>query len=121
MQGIRVFIVVFTTLMPVAMLADSPPANPVHGQVFVSGSNAWRAWDETVEKWVSPDEFWQNYADSKGGLTWGRSTDYPPYKEVKQHDTLMIELESGTCLMEFFHSRWRRANDVRRWHDRFTE
>ena len=33
----------------------------------------------------------------------------------------MVEVKSGLCLMEFFHTRWRRANDVRRWDDRFNE
>ncbi|MDX1406343.1 MAG: hypothetical protein R3192_17540, partial [Woeseiaceae bacterium] len=56
-----------------------------------------------------------------GGLTWGRRTDYPPYDQVDELDTMIIELESGPCLMEFFHTRWRRANDVRRWDAAFNE
>ena len=64
---------------------------------------------------VETEAFWLDYAASKGGLTWGRSTSYPEYAQVKEGDTLMIELAQGPCLMEFFHSRWRRANDVRRW------
>lgn len=61
--------------------------------------------------------FWQAYAESNGGLTWGASTAYPKYEEVKEGDTLLIKVEQGPCLMEFYHSRWRRANDVRRWAD----
>ncbi len=34
---------------------------------------------------------------------------------------MIIEVESGPCLMEFFHTRWRRANDVRRWVAAFNE
>lgn len=63
------------------------------------------------------ESFWLSYAESKGGLTWGRTSEYPDYDKVKEGDTLMVELKQGPCLMEFFHSRWRRANDVRRWDD----
>lgn len=63
------------------------------------------------------EKFWRNYALSKGGLTWGESTTYPEYNKVEEGDTLLIQLKQGPCLMEFFHSRWRRANDVRRWDD----
>ena len=59
--------------------------------------------------------FWAKYAASKGGLTWGKTDTYPPYEQVKEGDTLLIQLEQGDCLMEFYHSRWRRANDVWRW------
>jgi len=61
------------------------------------------------------EQFWQNYADSKGGITWGKSSTYPDYSQVQEGDTFWVELEQGPCLMEFFHSRWRIANDVRRW------
>lgn len=64
---------------------------------------------------VDTEAFWLSYAESKGGLTWGRGTEYPEYEKVKEGDTLLIEVKQGPCLMEFFHSRWRRANDVRRW------
>ncbi|WP_395373870.1 hypothetical protein [Marinicella sp. W31] len=64
---------------------------------------------------VDVETFWANYAASKGGLTWGKSKTYPEYEKVKEGDTFMVLLEQGPCLMEFFHNRWRRANDVRRW------
>lgn len=67
------------------------------------------------------DAFWMQYANSKGGLTWGKSTEYPEYEKVKEGDTLLIEVAQGPCLMEFFHSRWRRANDVRRWDESVNE
>lgn len=70
-------------------------------------------WNEDV----GVDKFWSDYATSKGGLTWGESTSYPEYEKVKEGDTLLIQLKQGPCLMEFFHSRWRRANDVKRWDD----
>ncbi|WP_206064560.1 hypothetical protein [Neptunomonas sp. XY-337] len=59
--------------------------------------------------------FWEAYTASKGGITWGRSDQYPEYSHVKEGDTFLVEVKQGVCLMEFFHSRWRRANDVRRW------
>jgi hypothetical protein len=69
------------------------------------------------KKGMNIDSFWLMYADSKGGLTWGKSAAYPEYKKVKEGDTILIQVTKGLCLMEFFHGRWRRANDVRRWHD----
>jgi hypothetical protein len=62
-----------------------------------------------------------NYAKSKGGLSWGKSTVYPEYEKVKEGDTILIQLSQGYCLMEFFHSRWRRANDVKYWHNSLHE
>ncbi|MEM7020091.1 MAG: hypothetical protein AAF512_22465, partial [Pseudomonadota bacterium] len=51
---------------------------------------------------------------------WGQGTEYPSYKDVSEFDTFIVELDSGACLMEFFHSRWRRAQDVRRWDEKFN-
>jgi hypothetical protein len=61
--------------------------------------------------------FWQQYTDSKGGITWPQSATYPDYEKVSEGDTFLVQLKQGPCLMEFFHSRWRRANEVRRWDD----
>ncbi|MFK8068834.1 MAG: hypothetical protein AB8D52_11355 [Gammaproteobacteria bacterium] len=69
----------------------------------------------TWEPGINVELFWMNYANSKGGLTWGKSASYPKYKKVKEGDSFIIQLKEGPCLMEFFHARWRRANDVRRW------
>lgn len=66
---------------------------------------------------VAVETLWENYTKAKGGLTWAKSASYPDYSRVNEGDTFMAELKQGPCLMEFFHSRWRRANDVRRWHD----
>jgi len=79
-----------------------------------------QAWDLEQKRWLSPEGFWKAFALRKGGLTWGESRDYPDYAEVKEHDTLLLELDSGKCLMEFFHGRWRRANDVWRWDNAFN-
>lgn len=80
-----------------------------------------QAWDAELQSWVTPEQFWLNYANSRGGLSWGSGKEYPPYAEVEEHDTFIVVLSSGSCLMEFFHSRWRRANDVQRWDDAFNE
>ncbi len=70
---------------------------------------------------LDTEKFWRDYAKSKGGLTWGQSSQYPEYAKVKEGDTFMVEVAQGICLMEFFHNRWRRANDVRRWDDSINE
>lgn len=67
------------------------------------------------------EAFWKEYAKSKGGLTWGESSTYPEYDRVKEGDTILIHVAQGPCLMEFFHSRWRRANDVWRWSEAVNE
>ena len=90
-----------------------------NGQVILVDGQS-RAWQASSQQWISLDSFWQNWADSRGSITWGRSKDYPAYEQVKEQDTILIELENGTCMMEFWHSRWRRANDVRRWDDAFN-
>lgn len=79
------------------------------------------AWSEKDNKWLDLEAFWRSYAEQNGGLTWGQSKNYPPYNDVKEYDLFMVEVESGLCLMEFYHTRWRRANDVRRWDDKFNE
>ena len=78
-------------------------------------------WDSDKSAWNDVDSFWISYAESKGGLTWGKSNTHPKYVDVKEFNTLLIELAEGPCLMEFFHARWRRANDVRRWDDAINE
>lgn len=67
------------------------------------------------------ETFWLEYANSKGGLTWGKTSEYPEYEKVTEGDTMIIEVAQGPCLMEFFHERWRRANDVRRWDESMNE
>lgn len=105
-------------LLLVAGLAHAQ--QPSNGQV--SEKNGKRlAWDEASASWVTLDQFWQNYAASKGGLTWGHGSEYPEYEKVSEFDTFLVKVPQGDCLMEFFHSRWRRANDVRRWDPFFNQ
>lgn len=91
-----------------------------HGEMKGQGQNA-RIWDQTLMQWLDVESFWLNYASSKGGLTWGRGSEYPEYSQVKEFDTFLVEVDQGSCLMEFFHRRWRRANDVRRWNDQLNQ
>lgn len=71
--------------------------------------------NKPVQPEVDVENIWMDYANSKGGITWGMSKEYPEYEKVKEGDTILIQVKQGSCLMEFFHNRWRRANDVRRW------
>lgn len=89
-----------------------------HGSFKADGSAL--VWNNDNKSWITPDKFWQNFTANRGGLTWQQSRHYPAYNQVKEHDTFLVEIDSGVCLMEFFHSRWRRANDVQRWDDKFN-
>lgn len=110
---------IFSTLFLWA-LADAQSEVPTDGQWRDSSAGEPMAWDALASEWVNPESFWLRYAERHGGLTWGRRTDYPPYAAVSELDTMIIELDSGPCMMQFFHTRWRRANDVRRWDDAFN-
>lgn len=92
-----------------------------HGQVQRSADQPWMVWDESSAGWTDVESFWQRFAEAHSGRYWGRSDSYPAYSQVNETDTLLIELEQGPCLMEFWHSRWRRANDVRRWDEAFND
>ena len=100
--------------------AYDQPAEPRNGQVYES-HGAVQAWDENAGEWVTPEAFWLSYAERNNGKFWGRTATYPPYDDVSEFDTILIELEHGVCLMEFFHTRWRRAQDVRRWDTAFND
>jgi hypothetical protein len=93
-------------------------ATEQHG-AFKADSSV-QVWNSEKSTWVTPEQFWQDFTTSKGGLTWSKNRDYPVYSDVNEHDTFLVELDSGVCLMEFFHGRWRRANDVQRWDDKFN-
>ena len=107
-------------LLPPVAIASDPPGTR-DGEIRPTGGGGFLAWDAEGQAWLLPEAFWESYASRSGGVTWGRRTDYPEYGQVKEHDTLIIELDGETCLMEFFHRRWRRANDVHRWDAAFNE
>ena len=108
-------------LLLAAVIAFLPVLTQAQSNGQVRDGQPPRAWSAAANAWVSLEQFWLDYAASRGGLTWGRGAAYPPYREVNEHDTFLVELDSGPCLMEFFHSRWRRANDVRRWDPAFND
>ncbi len=95
--------------------------NTTQGSVQKHADRAWQAWDQETHVWMDLEAFWVRHAERNGGLTWGRGEAYPPYAKVKEFDTFLVELNQGPCLMQFFHGRWRRANDVQRWDDAFNE
>ncbi len=86
-----------------------------HGETRANAEHELMVWDDGLSRWVSPEIFWQRFAAQRDSRWLGRRPDYPPYREARERDLLMIELPQGVCLMEFWHRRWRRAQDVRRW------
>lgn len=91
------------------------------GQIRRAEKDRLEAWDEVQKQWVGIELFWRRFSERRGGLTWGSRTEYPRYSKVRELDTMIINLPKGPCMMEFFHGRWRRANNVRRWSEEFDE
>lgn len=121
MSSMHKFPYVFLLLFFCAIAsAQQYPVGPSDGQIHALKDGSLEAWDAVGEQWLDPVSFWLAYAGRRGGLTWGRGQDYPTYADVSEFDTFMIEVDSGPCLMQFFHTRWRRAQDVRRWDERFN-
>ena len=114
-QVLVVFLCVFSLAQLV--LADEMPVN---GKLRC-GDEQCEVWADEAGSWLSPESFWRRYAAANEGTFWGETPDYPPYEKVSEHDTLLVDTGRGLCLMEFFHERWRRANDVRRWGPGFGE
>ena len=90
-----------------------------HGEVQQT-ENGVKSWHEGQQQWLSIEAFWQDYANNKTSKSWPTAAEYPDYDSVNEGDTFLVQLKGSACLMEFFHSRWRRANDVRRWDDGFN-
>ncbi len=110
-------IVIAALLLSVSSLAVAAPGN---GEVRESNGKM-QMWEQSSNKWIGVEKFWQNFAKENGGLTWGVTDTWPAYDKVKEHDLVIIKVKQGNCLMEFFHSRWRRAQDVRRWDDKVND
>jgi hypothetical protein len=110
-----------TTIATIGMFAATgiASAQPPHGAVR-DAADAFEAYDASTGRWLSPESFWDAHVGLGRGRHWGRGAAYPPYADVAEFDTFIVEIDEGACLMEFFHQRWRRANDVRRWNDRFN-
>ena len=91
------------------------------GQVHTLEDGGFLAWDAESELWRDPEGFWKHFAERRRGKLWPSSESFPPYAEVNEHDTILIVRDQGPCLMYFFHTRWRRANDVWRWGKEFND
>jgi hypothetical protein len=91
------------------------------GEVYSLPDESFIAWDAEEKMWLESEAFWDSFARRNAGRVWPSSSEFPPYDEVSEHDTFLAQTDSGPCLMYFFHTRWRRANDVRRWGDVFNE
>jgi hypothetical protein len=100
--------------------AAAPPDDPAHGEIYQNEATV-EVWSAPTSQWVTPEVFWLDYAAQGEGKFWGRSSEYPAYKDVSEHDTLLVEVQGGPCLMYFFHNRWRRAQDVKRWDPVFND
>lgn len=114
-------LVLLSALVAVAASADghSTPGER-DGQVRVLNDGGFRAWDAVGAEWLSPEEFWASFAARGRGRAWPSGSEYPPYASVEEHDTFLVTTDAGPCLMYFFHTRWRRANDVWRWGNEFN-
>lgn len=103
-------------LLFASLLSNATLAAPENGQSRTQ--SGLEVYSQQQQAWLKPEAFWLDYAKANPrGKYWGQSQTYPEYERVNEFDTFMVETEQGLCLMEFFHSRWRRANDVRRWND----
>ena len=107
-------------IVAVALLLSFQSLAVDSGEVRQSVDSGMQAWHEQSQKWLSIEMFWDVYAKGRNQKNWPTSVDYPKYEDIKEGDTFLIQLKDSSCLMEFYHSRWRRANDVRRWDDAFN-
>ena len=108
-------------LLLLPLLAGADPAPGARDGEIRATADSFLAWDAVNEAWLSPDDFWQSFAERRRGKIWPSGTEFPPYADVNEHDTFLYQHETGPCLMYFFHTRWRRANDVWRWDPAFNE
>ncbi|RLV58208.1 hypothetical protein D5018_18470 [Parashewanella curva] len=102
-------------------LTSVASAAPHNGKVREFSNGTMQMWDASSQKWLGVESFWLKYAKQNGGLTWGMTDTYPEYSKVKEFDKILIKTDKGNCLMEFFHRRWRRAQDVRRWDEKVNQ
>lgn len=117
MRGLLILLAVLAA----SALADKIPSpGERDGQVHGTSGADFLAWDSRNAEWRSPVDFWRAFAARERGRNWGEGVDFPPYSEVNEHDTFLAQTANGPCLMYFFHTRWRRANDVWRWGPEFN-
>lgn len=111
-------------IVAMALLISSQSWAVSHGEVRQSVELGMQAWHEQSQQWLSLENFWDDYTNNRAKNSplknWPTSASYPKYEDVNEGDTFLVQLKDSTCLMQFHHSRWRRANDVRRWDDAFN-
>ena len=110
--------VVFTSVLSLAVKGQE--AGGFDGEVRFPAEKA-EIWQAETRRWLDAESWWLEFASGHRGKFWGKSAEYPPYAQVNEHDTFLVVTEQGACLMYFFHERWRRAQDVRRWDPRMNE
>lgn len=118
MKGLQLLLF---AIVAISACKSDMPHGERDGQIHHLSEQEFLAWDAGLEKWLDPEAFWASYAARSEGQNWPAGSEYPPYSQVQEHDTFLVESASGPCLMYFFHTRWRRANDVRRWGDAFND
>lgn len=103
-----------------ALLTSFQSVAAANGEVRQSTEQGMQAWHEQSQQWLTLEAFWDNYANQRPQKNWPSAATYPKYEDLNEGDTFLVQLRESSCLMEFYHSRWRRANDVRRWDDAFN-
>ncbi|MRX28062.1 hypothetical protein [Kangiella sp. HZ709] len=121
MRKLSILLFFLLTACGVSKTSDSNSTDQIYDGHIKSIDEQLKAWNSETKQWLAVEDFWLAYAERNGGLTWGKGKQYPTYEQVEEFDTFLVQVEQGNCLMEFFHSRWRRANDVRRWDDKHNE
>ncbi len=118
----RVFVLAGWLLIAPAYGADlaQHEAGVRDGDVRVLQDGAFLAWNAQTDEWQTPVAFWRSIQARGRGKNWGEGQRYPTYRDVSEHDSFLVHTVNGPCLMYFFHTRWRRANDVWRWGDEFN-
>lgn len=99
--------------------ADNSPGTR-DGEVRTLENGTFVAWVATDKVWLDPLAFWKNFAERGRGRNWPSDSSYPRYADVNENDAFLVQTRDGPCLMYFWHTRWRRANDVWRWGDEFN-
>lgn len=113
-------VALLAVLFSLSFTAQAEVMGERDGELRATASGELLAWDEVAQKWLKPVTFWRAFAQRENVNSWGQSREYPAYADVRELDVFMVELDSGLCLMQFYHQRWRRANDVRRWSPGFN-
>jgi hypothetical protein len=117
----RQYFILITYLISFSVLSLQGNNETPDGQIFKNVDDTMIAWDADKQKWMTIENFWTSFSMRSGGKAWGEGREFPNYSDVNEADTFVYVTNKGKCLMEFFHERWRRAQDVERWDVRFNE